>query len=120
MSSKQKSKPSTIAQKQLIRGTQKSTQQATVKSHTSPSLYQQSQKEVPIAATAASKNKYLVPQLQATMRLAKQIDQFKAKTGPKYNDVSDLTPRSKAIVTERVNFLRSHLVEPLPSQRSYF
>lgn len=36
------------------------------------------------------------------MGLANQIDQLKAKTGPKYNDICDLTPRSKAVVTERV------------------
>ncbi len=105
MFSKANTKP-TIVQKTLVRGTQKSTQTASVKSHTSPSLYQQQQhKNIRTGTTAtASNDKYRAPQLQATMGLANQIDQFKAKTGPKYNDVCDLTPRSKAVVTERVKF----------------
>lgn len=102
MSSKPNAKPNVIVQKHLIRGTQKPTLQATVKSHTSPSLYQQ-QKDIRTIPTAtSSKDKFRVPQLHATMGLARQIDQFKAKTGPKFNDVCDLTPRSKAVVTERV------------------
>lgn len=100
------SKRNVIVQKQLIRGTQKSTLQATVKSHTSPSLYQQKDiRAIPtIPTVTSSKDKFRVPQLHATIGLAKQIDQFKAKTGPKYNDVCDLTPRSRAVVTERVRF----------------
>lgn len=107
--SKRNPKPNEVVQlisKRLIRGTQKSTkqQQATVKTHTSPSLYQQ--KEIQVPTATSSIDKYRVPQLQTTMRLSNQIDQFKAKTGPKYNDVCDLTPRSKALVTERVrNFV---------------
>lgn len=97
------SKTNPIVKKQLVRGTQKFTQKASVKVHTSPSLYQQ-QKDIRTATATSSKEKYRVPQLQATMGLAKQIDEFKAKTGPKYNDVCDLTPRSKAVVTERVKF----------------
>lgn len=103
MFAKHNPKPSGIVQKKLIRGTQKSTQQATVKTHTSPSLYQQKELRT-VPSVTSRKDKYRVPQLQATMGLANQIDQFKAKTGPKYNDVSDLTPRSKAVVTERVKY----------------
>lgn len=107
MSTKRPPKANEVVQKQLLRGTQKSTkQQATVKTHTSPSFYQQKDiKKVTVPLTStSSQNKYRVPQLQTTEGLANHIDQFKAKTGPKYNDVCDLTPRSKAIVTERVMF----------------
>lgn len=95
-----------LTSKQLIRGTQKSTKQhqATVKTHKSPSLYQDQQKEIRVPTANSSKEKYRVPQLHTTMGLANQIDQLKAKTGPKYNDVCDLTPRSKLLVTERVKY----------------
>lgn len=104
--SKRNPKANEVVQKQLLRGTQKSTkQQVTVKTHTSPSFLQQKDRKVPVPPTStSSQNKYQVPQLQTTAGLANHIDQFKAKTGPKYNDVCDLTPRSKAIVTERVMF----------------
>lgn len=98
-----KPKPTITVQKQLVRGTQKSNRLASVKAHTSPSLYQQHNEIRTVNATASIDDKYRKPQLGlATMGLANQIDQFKAKTGPKYNDVCDLTPRSRAVVTERV------------------
>ncbi|KAJ6646193.1 Myosin-VIIa, partial [Pseudolycoriella hygida] len=40
--------------------------------------------------------------VQTTMALSNKIDEIKAKSGPKFKDVSDLTPRSKAVVTERI------------------
>ncbi|XP_037037684.1 uncharacterized protein LOC119075357 [Bradysia coprophila] len=95
-------KPNIAVQKQLVRGTQKTNRLATVKTHTSPSLYQQNNPIRTVTAAASTKDKYRKPQLQATMGLAQQIDQWKAKTGPKYNDVCDLTPRSRAVVTERI------------------
>lgn len=100
----------TAVQKQLLRGTEKSTnkQQSSVKTHTSPSFYQQKnvrKPDVPCMATS-SQDKYRLPQLQTTLGLVNHIDKFKAKTGPKYKDVCDLTPRSKAVVTERVIFFK--------------
>lgn len=109
MSTKRNPKIKEVVQKQLLRGTQKPIKHKAdaVKTHTSPSLYQNQNKDLrnPLnvpCSTVSSHDKYRVPQLQTTLELANQIDKFKGKTGPKYKDVCDLTPRSKAVVTEHV------------------
>lgn len=55
-------------------------------------------------------SKYQTPELQSCLGVAKKMEQIKSAPIPKAHSLSDLTPRSKAFITEQVNFYLKSLI----------